>query len=82
MSDHDGDRVHPDSGVRATRSPGQSAMATSQFIINNRDRIRWGMTLSMFSSSLLMTYAVSMMIHIRRIEGHHSGLAFIQFGLG
>jgi hypothetical protein len=69
-------------GFVPTRSPGQSALETAQFIIDTRTRIRWGMILSMFSASLLMTYAVSMMIHMRRIEGRHSALAFIQFGLG
>jgi hypothetical protein len=69
-------------GFVPTRSPGQSAMETAQFIIEHRDRIRWGMIVAMFSSSLLMTYAVSMAIHMRRIEGRYPALAMIQFGLG
>lgn len=69
-------------GFVPTRSPGQSAMETAQFIMEHRDRIRWGMIVSMFSSSLLMTYAVSMAIHMRRIEGRYPALAMIQFGLG
>jgi hypothetical protein len=69
-------------GFVPTRSPSQSAMETAQFIIEHRDRIRWGMIVSMFSSSLLMTFAVSMAIHMRRIEGRFPALAMIQFGLG
>ena len=69
-------------GYIPTRSPSESALGTAQFIIEHRDRIRWGMILSMFSASLLMSYAVSMTIHMRRIEGRHSALAFIQLGLG
>jgi hypothetical protein len=41
-----------------------------------------GMILCMFSASLLMPYAVSITIHMRRVEGRHSVLAFIQMGLG
>ena len=69
-------------GFVPTRSPGESAVETAQFIIDNRTRIRWGMIVSMFASSLLMTYAVSMAIHMRRIEGRFPALAMIQFGLG
>lgn len=69
-------------GFVPTRSPGQTALETAQFIIENRTRIRWGMIVSMFASSLLMTYAVSMAIHMRRIEGRFPALAMIQFGLG
>ncbi|EHB59179.1 hypothetical protein MycrhDRAFT_1615 [Mycolicibacterium rhodesiae JS60] len=63
-------------------SPGQTGMETAQFIIDNRTRIRWGMIVTMFASSLLMTYAVSMATHMRRIEGRFPALAMIQFGLG
>jgi hypothetical protein len=69
-------------GFVPTRSPGQNAVETAQFIIGHRDRIRWGMILCMFSSSLLMTYAASMAIHMRRIEGRFPALAMIEFGLG
>jgi hypothetical protein len=69
-------------GFVPTRSPSQSVAETAQFIIENRTRIRWGMILCMFSSSLLMTYTVSMAIHMRRIEGRFPALAMIQFGLG
>ena len=69
-------------GFIPTRSPGQNAVETAQFIIGHRTGIRWGMILCMFSSSLLMTYAVSMAIHIRRIEGRFPALAMTEFGLG
>src|SRR6202041_256310 len=56
-------------GFIPTRSPSDSALETAQFILGHRDRIRWGMILCMFSASLLMPYAASMAIHMRRIEG-------------
>jgi hypothetical protein len=69
-------------GFIPTRSPSHTAVETAQFIIDNRTGIRWGMILCMFSASLLMTFAVSVTIHMRRIEGRHSALAFVQLGLG
>src|SRR5262249_28078218 len=69
-------------GFVPTHSPGQTAEQTARFIIDNRTGIRWGMILSMFSASLLMTYSVSMATHMRRIEGRFPALAMIQFGLG
>ena len=62
-------------GFVPTRSPGQNAVETAQFIIGHRDRIRWGMILCMFSASLLMPFTVSMAIHMRRIEGRFPALA-------
>lgn len=69
-------------GFVPTRGPNHTAVETAQFFIDNRTRIRWGMILSMFSASLLMTYSVSMATHMRRIEGRFPALAMIQFGLG
>jgi hypothetical protein len=69
-------------GFVPTRSPSQSAMETAQFIIEHRDRIRWGMIITMAASPLLLTYSVSMVIHMRRIEGRFPALAMIQLGLG
>jgi len=69
-------------GFVPTRSPSQSALETAQFIIEHRDRIRWGMIITMAASPLLLTYSVSMVIHMRRIEGRYPALAMIQLGLG
>ncbi|QLL06230.1 hypothetical protein [Mycobacterium vicinigordonae] len=69
-------------GFIPTRSPGENASEVAQFIIGHRTRIRWGLIVCMLSSSLLMMYAASMAIHMRRIEGRHPALALIQFGMG
>ncbi len=69
-------------GYIPTRSPSDSAAETAQFIIDNRTRIRWGMIISMFASSLLMVYAASIATQMRRIEGRFPILSMIQFGLG
>jgi hypothetical protein len=65
VPDHHGHRIHAHSGFVPTRSPAEGAEEVAQFIIDSRTRIRSGMILSMFSASLLMTYAVSMMIPYR-----------------
>lgn len=69
-------------GFIPTRSPSQSAQETAQFIIGHRDRIRWGLILSMFSACLLVPFSASMAIHMRRIEGRFPVLAIIEFGSG
>lgn len=69
-------------GFIPTRSPGQSAQETAQFIIEHRDRIRWGLILCMFSACLLVPFAASMAIQMRRIEGRFPVLALIEFGSG
>jgi hypothetical protein len=69
-------------GYIPTRSPGQSAAETAQFILDNRDRIRWGMILTMFSAALLQPFYTEIALQMRRIEGRYPALALIQFGLG
>lgn len=63
-------------------SPSLSAAETANLIMENRHAIRVGMIVSMVASALLIPYAVMMCIHMRRIEGRHSPLAFIQLGAG
>lgn len=62
--------------------PGDSAEQTARLFIDNRNAIRAGMILSMIASALLMPFAVAITLQMRRIEGPHSPLAFIQLGLG
>ena len=69
-------------GYIPTRSPSQSAVETAQFILDNRDRIRWGMILTMFSAALLQPFYTEIALQMRRIEGRYPALALIQFGLG
>jgi hypothetical protein len=69
-------------GFIPTMSPGVSAQETAHFIVEHRDRIRWGLILCMFSACLLVPFAASMAIHMRRIEGRFPILALIQFGSG
>jgi len=69
-------------GYIPTRSPGQSAAETAQFLLDNRDRIRWGMILTMFSAALLQPLYTEIALQMRRIEGRYPALALIQFGLG
>jgi hypothetical protein len=69
-------------GYIPTRSPSQSAAETAQFLLENRDRIRWGMILTMFSAALLQPFFTEIALQMRRIEGRYPALALIQFGLG
>jgi hypothetical protein len=63
-------------------SPSQTAAQTAQMMIENKFQIRIGMIVSMISSGLLVPYAVALTIQMRRIEGNHSPLAYIQLGAG
>jgi hypothetical protein len=69
-------------GFIPTRSPSQSAVETAQWLLENRDRIRWGMILTMFSAALLQPFYAEITLQMRRIEGRYPALALIQFGLG
>ena len=63
-------------------SPDDSAQETANFFNDNQSSIRFGMILSMVASALLMPFAVALTVQIRRIEGRHSPLAWINLGLG
>src|SRR6201993_4018646 len=69
-------------GFIPARSARQSAQQTAQFLLENRDMINWGLIVSMFAASLLMPFAASMSIHMRRIEGRYPALAMTELGLG
>ena len=62
--------------------PGDSAAQTAKLFIEHANAIRIGMIISMVASALLMPFAVSITLQMRRIEGAHSALAFIQLGMG
>jgi hypothetical protein len=69
-------------GFIPARSPSQSAQQTAQFLLENRDMIEWGLIVAMFAAPLLMLFAASMSIHMRRIEGRYPALAMAELGLG
>jgi len=63
-------------------SPHDSAQETARLFVEDKDAIRIGMILSMMAAALLVPFAVAITLQMRRIEGPHSALAFIQLGLG
>src|ERR1700758_2289644 len=69
-------------GFIPARSPTHSAPETARFLLENRDMIKWGLIVSMFAAPLLMPFAVSISIHMRRIEGRYPALAMTELGLG
>jgi hypothetical protein len=69
-------------GFIPARAPSESAQQTAQFLLQNRDMIKWGLIAAMFAAPLLMPFAVSISIHMRRIEGRYPALAMIELGLG
>jgi hypothetical protein len=71
----------PMAGFIPTRPPTQNATETAQFILEHRTNIRWGLIVCMAAAALLVPYAASMAIHMRRIEGRYPALALIQFGM-
>ena len=60
----------------------KSTHETAAFIIENRDRIKWAMIRCIFSACLVVPYAASTVIHMRRIEGRLPILAVTEFGSG
>jgi hypothetical protein len=72
----------PFAGFIPARSPSQSAQQTAQFLLEDRDMIKWGLIIAMFAAPLLMPFAVSISIHMRRIEGRYPALAMTELGLG
>ena len=69
-------------GFIPARPATQSAQQTAQFLVENRDMIKWGLIVSMFAAPLLMPFSASISIHMRRIEGRYPALAMTELGLG
>jgi hypothetical protein len=69
-------------GFIPARPAGESAHQTAQFLLENRDMIKWGLIISMFGAPLLMPFSASISIHMRRIEGRYPALAMTELGLG
>jgi hypothetical protein len=69
-------------GFIPARPASQSAQQTAQFLLENRDMIKWGLIVSMFGAPLLMPFSASISIHMRRIEGRYPALAMTELGLG
>jgi hypothetical protein len=72
----------PLAGFIPARSPSDSPEQTAQFLLENRDLIKWGLIVAMFAAPLLMPFAASISIHMRRIEGRYPALAMTELGLG
>ncbi len=65
-----------------TPAPSMSTADTGRLFVDHATAIRWGMILSMVAATLLVPFAVSITLQMRRIEGRQPALALIQFGLG
>jgi hypothetical protein len=63
-------------------SPHDTATATAHRFITHRTGIRFGMIVSMAAAALLAPFAAAITVQMRRIEGTHSALAFVQLALG
>src|ERR1700730_16088673 len=62
--------------------PSWSASQTATFFAQHHNGIRGGMIVCMIASTLLMPFVVAIFLQMRRIEGKHPALAYIQLGLG
>lgn len=63
-------------------SPGDDAETVANFFRENQDSIRWGMVIMAVGALLLAMFVVGMTLQIRRIEGAHSGLAYLTLAMG
>jgi hypothetical protein len=63
-------------------SPHESAHQIARMFGDHTTAIRFGLIISMVSATLLMPFAVSIFTHMRRAEGRHPALAYIQLCLG
>lgn len=68
-------------GFVPTPSPSMTATETAEFILGKRTRIRWGLIVCLFAEALLVPLTISMVTHMRRIEGRFPALTMIQLGL-
>lgn len=62
--------------------PSQNAAQIADYLLGRRNRVRWGMIVMMVGTTFVMPFTVSMVIHIRRIEGRFPALALIELGIG
>ena len=65
-----------------TPSPNMTTAETGRLFVQNATTIRWGMILSMVAATLLVPFAVSIALQMRRIEGRQPALAAIEVLLG
>lgn len=63
-------------------SPGWDATAVAEFYQARTTSVRFGMMLAMFSAALLMSWAAALAIQMRRIEGSHPILSYVQVMAG
>jgi hypothetical protein len=63
-------------------SPNASAHEIAGLFRDHRDRIRAGMIVSAFGCALMAPWFAGLSVHLRRIEGRYSPLAYLQLGLG
>ena len=65
-----------------TPSPNMTTAETGRLFVQDATTIRWGMILSMVAATLLVPFAVSIALQMRRIEGRQPALAAIEVLLG
>lgn len=62
--------------------PDDNAAEIAELFRDDKNSIRAGMIISMFGAALIAPWVTAVSVQIRRIEGKHSPLAFLQLGLG
>jgi hypothetical protein len=63
-------------------SPNASAHQIAEMFRADRTRIRAGMIISAFGCALMAPWFAGLSVHLKRIEGRYSPLAYLQLGLG
>ena len=63
-------------------APGMTARAVARMYTEHRLRIRIGVTIAMFAAVLLAPFFAIITVQMRRVEGRHSPLSYVQMMLG
>lgn len=69
-------------GLIPIPGPSESAQQTYDHLVGQAFGVRLGLILAMVGSGLLVGYAASLFIQMKRIEGEHSVLSYFQMGSG
>jgi hypothetical protein len=69
-------------GLLPIPGPSESARQTYDHLVGQSTSVRLGLILAMMGSGLLVGYAATLFVQMRRIEGEHAVLSHFQMGSG
>lgn len=69
-------------GLILIPSPAETAQQTYDHLVGHATPVRLGLVLAMAGSGLLVGYAATLFVQMKRIEGEHAVLSYFQMGSG